>query len=322
MKRNGFTLLELIFVIIILGIISKFGVEYLAQAYRGYIYQNVSNTLQNNSEMAVEVIASKLKYRLKDSVIIRKSADKTQFKGLEGATATTSVGYDILEWVGYDVEGFRAKDSSSPYWSGLIDKKYAHSGNTDIFTPNTNTTDVNTSISLLSYGTTDINDAAIFIMGSDSDVKTDYGWQFECNDATCSTTTGGYINDQQHAMHPIKKDPTDTTKFLSANAQDFSLLNQSLDDVRYKLAWSAYAIVYDPGNNFDGTLTLYYNYQPWKGEKYTDGDSAVLMEHVSSFRKQQRFNVIKIQVCVKSDLVKRSAQDQEKYSICKEKTIY
>jgi len=331
-RKNGFTLLELVFVIVVLGIITKFAVEFLAQAYRGFIYQNVGNKLQNQSEMAVELIASKLQYRLKDSVIIRKNADQTQFKALEGADENSSEGYDILEWTGYDIEGFRGDGSTKPYWSGMIDKETAHAipTPTDIDTPDTNSTAVNNLISILSNGNSGINDAAIFIMGSDSDVREDYGWQFECADASCSTTTGGSIQDQVHAMHPINADNADVTKFVSPFAdgvdpeKDFRVVNQTLDDARYKLSWSAYAIVYNgnEANDYDGNLTLYYDYQPWNGEKYNDGKSTVIMQHVSAFRKRQSFNVIKIQVCVKSDLIKKSDQDQEQYSICKEKTIY
>ena len=51
--RNAFTMLELIFVIVIIGILSKFGVEFIAQSYKGFIVSNINNTLQSQSATAV-----------------------------------------------------------------------------------------------------------------------------------------------------------------------------------------------------------------------------------------------------------------------------
>ena len=72
--RNAFTMIELIFVIVIMGIIGKFGVEFLVQAYNSYIASSINNTLQYNSGAAVEFIATRLQDRIKDSVIVRTGA--------------------------------------------------------------------------------------------------------------------------------------------------------------------------------------------------------------------------------------------------------
>ena len=91
----------------------------------------------------------------------------------------------------------------------------------------------------------------------------------------------------------------------------------------YKLAWSAYAVVLKNGN-----LTLHYNYQPWNGDTYlkkyggvTDTNTTLLMQNVDTFRFMAIGSIVKIQVCVFSDLLKNSKEDMG-YSICKEKTIY
>ena len=83
----------------------------------------------------------------------------------------------------------------------------------------------------------------------------------------------------------------------------------------YKLAWTAYAIVFTSTGTNIGNLTLYYDYQPWNGEIMTDGDSAVIMEDISTFQFMSIGSIIKIQVCAKSNVV-------EEYSLCKEKTIF
>ncbi|OHD86185.1 MAG: hypothetical protein A2Y52_04415 [Sulfuricurvum sp. RIFCSPLOWO2_02_43_6] len=57
MRKSAFTLLELIFVIVVIGILSKFGIELLAQAYKSFIFSSINNPLQANGAMAVETIA-------------------------------------------------------------------------------------------------------------------------------------------------------------------------------------------------------------------------------------------------------------------------
>ena len=313
-KRAAFTFIELIFVIVIIGILAKYGVEFFAQAYRNYIYQQIASKLQDTSSSALELIAGKLQYRIRDSVIVRDLSNTnwvTNFKALEGKHST--FGYDVLEWIGYDIESFRGNANAQPLWSGIIDKEYAHSTPVpaDIYTPGTDTSAINTNIKILSGGRSSINDSAIYIMSSESDVKSDYGW------------SGIPINDQNHAMHPIHVSTAGLDHFASANAQNFAALNSSLKDARYKLCWSAYAVVFDPIRR---RLWLYYDYQPWHGEKFMQGRRVLIMDKVSTFRKRQSFGVIKIQVCTVNEFDDRNVStaraEQENISVCKEKTIY
>ncbi|MDO8454135.1 MAG: prepilin-type N-terminal cleavage/methylation domain-containing protein [Sulfurimonas sp.] len=294
--RPAFTLIELVFVIVVIGIIGKFGVEFLAQAYKGFIFTNVNNTLQTNSATAVEFISTRLQHRIKDSIIARTSDPDftTNFVALGSASGEN---YTILEWVGSDIDGFRGNsDTGLPSWSGVIDLDL--SSKTTIVSPETNTTEIDGLIKILAnytvVGDTTINNAALYFVGSSSDIKTGYGWD------------GITINDQNRTMHPINVGAA-LNEFISGNADtSFRELYEY-----YQLAWSAYAVVH----SVDGNLTLYYDYQPWNGENYTDGKPATIIENVSSFRFMAIGSLVKIQVCAKSDLV-------EEYSLCKEKTIY
>ena len=303
-KRSAFSMIELVFVIVIIGIIGKFGVEFLAQAYKSFIYSSVNNTLQSNSTSAVELIASRLENRIKDSVIARSV--KTSTTPIPIASVTNGGSYTVLEWVGADDDGFRGRSvGSTPYlpsWSGIID---IQEGDKDkLVSPMTNTSDIDTLIKNLSNNTSTISDAALFFVGANSDIVKGYGW-----DGTIAT-----VNSQQGSMHPITSIVGQPTQFQSSTGTDFS----GVDIYEYyKLAWSAYAIVYEAGTNAKGTLRLYYNYQPWLGENFNtaaDVKSAIIMENVSTFRFLSVGSIIKIQVCVKSDLV-------EDYSLCKEKTV-
>ncbi|MBN2782867.1 MAG: protein containing prepilin-type N- cleavage/methylation domain protein, partial [Campylobacterales bacterium] len=199
-------------------------------------------------------------------------------------------------WVGADVDGFRG--DTKPYWSGVIDLDDSNA--TLLDTPETNTTAVNELIYILSNGSSDINDSAIYFLGSDTNIKTGYGW-----DGNITT-----INTQNGNMHPINPVSGQIDKLQPASGtSSFS----GIDVYEYyQLAWSAYAIEH---NATTKDLTLYYDYQPWQGDSYKDGKSSTLMQNVSTFRFKGVGSVVKIQVCVKTNLV-------EDYSLCKEKTVF
>jgi len=311
-KRYAFTMIELIFVIVIMGILAKFGVAFLAEAYKSFLHTNVNSQLQANSESAVEFIGKRLQYRIKDSVIARIAPPPSAPVAIGSASGDN---YTVLEWVGIDSDGFRGK--TLPYWSGIIDLDDSNA--TSLSSPDTNTTKENTLISDLSYATTSLSDAALYFVGANSDATTDYGWDGNITK----------INLQQGAMHPIQSVAGDTTKFTNATGtNDFT----GVDVYEYyKLAWSAYAVVledYNATGDETGTLKFYYNYQPWKdkdgsgsSDQYNDAPnvkSQIIMEKVSTFRFMSIGSVIKIQVCTKSDILKKDGGD---YSLCKEKTI-
>ena len=303
MRRYAFTMLELVFVIIIMGILGKFGTEFLAQAYQGFIFSKINNELQAEAEMAVESIAARLQYRIKASTIGRISSDGN-FTGIQSASGDK---YDILEWVGSDIEDFRG--ITSPQWSSIIDLDESNA--TFLFSPETNTSEINNTIVALSDNNATINDSALYFIGATSN-QDDYGWSFD----------DGAFTDQSKAMHPIKSDDN-ISAFIPENASDGSTNSFSGEDVYeyYQLAWSAYAVGIADYNETTkmGTLKIYYNYQPWEGDDYngTKTDSQIIMNNVSTFRFRAVGSLIKIQVCVKSDLI-----EDEKYSICKEKTVY
>lgn len=302
MRRYAFTLLELIFVIVIMGILAKYGVELLSQAYRSFIFSSINNALQSNSAAAVETIASRLQYRIKDSVIARE-ADFT-FSALAGYTAGTA---PILEWVGADIDSLRGNSSNLPHWSGIIDLN--PSSATSLVSPGTDTGAVNTLIGVLSNGGSGINDAALYFIGSDSDIN-NYGWNgtalTDHNTSVMHSIRRSTVVGEENLFIPTRGDTGADNTFTDTNVYEY-----------YQLAWSAYAVGisdYDATTK-TGTLMLYYDYQPWKGERYTDGTPVKLMDNVSTFRFKAVGAIVKIQVCVNSDLV-------EDYSLCKEKTIF
>ncbi len=297
--RHAFTMMELIFVIIIIGLLATFGVEFMVQSYKSYIFSAVNNKLQNESATAVEFIAKRLSYRIKNSVIARYGAGATDFDSIRDINNTKS--YSVLEWVGSDIDGWRG--NQLPLWSGIIDIDADIGQTTNLTSPETNTTAINALINTLSYTNSGISDSALYFIGTNNDINDSYGW------------TGAAITSQQDAAtHPI-------TTGTNLNQFSSSIAGVDFSDVvvyeYYKHSWTAYAIVH----TLDGDLTLHYDYQPWNGDTYllqTDGNQTkreLIMQNVATFKYKAIGTLIKIQVCVENEYI-------GDYAICKEKTIF
>ena len=299
-KRNyAFTMLELVFVIVIMGIIGKFGVEFLAQAYKGFIFSKINNELQANSAYAVEVISKRLEHRIKQSAIYRNlTLAAPNFRSLDSGSDANAT---VLEWIGTDIEGYR-----NVTWSGVIDLNASIAADR-IISLNTNTTNINALIQTLSDSNSVVNDAAIYFVGSFL-ANNEWGWD---GNATKFNTQANVD------IHPINSNGV-TNQFVSPTGTFSGVSAKEY----YKLAWTAYAVALeaDPSGTMDN-LYLYSNYQPWKGEQYDDAgigiDRQLLMQNVSSFQFRAAGSLMKIQVCTQSDL-----SSNEEYSLCKEKTIY
>ncbi len=309
-KHTAFTMIELIFVIIVMGIIGKFGVEFLAEAYKSFIYTKINNTLQNNSESAIEFISSRLEHRIKDSVIARTSINNNSFDSISQIDPDED--YLVLEWVSSDIDGLRG--NNNPFWSGIIDLDHTDANATNLISPETNTTAISNLIDILSHGNSSIDDAALYFIGSNSNIN-GFGWN-------------GVALDQTNNMHPINSG-TNPNEFTPRNGGLSTMNSFSNVDIYeyYKLAWTANAVVID---NYDNTtktfdLVYYFDYQPWDGELfYTSGKNIkkfTIMKNVSTFRFTSVGSILKIQVCSKSTLI-NGTEGEGGYSLCKEKTIF
>ena len=95
--RRAFTMIELIVVIMIFGIIVMIGSDIFVDIYDNYILVRTTNSLQTRTELALEQIARRLQYRIKDSTIARRDSNLSDYLFLADANES----YRILEWIGY-----------------------------------------------------------------------------------------------------------------------------------------------------------------------------------------------------------------------------
>ncbi len=277
--RKGFTLLELVFVIVIMGILSMFGTELILKTYENYVYSNTLNRLSSQSEMAVKQIANRLQYRIKDSTVARISNSATDTAVPIGSITGNEY---VLEWIGTDIDGWRG--TGAPEWSGFIDLDDTDTNATQLSTPGTQYTS---------------ESGAIFFIGSDVDLTSNFGW-----DAN--------ITDQTAAMHPVSFTTVGTKPFIvSARTGDFSSAVGGVYEF-YQFSQSAYAVYL---NDTTHKLYFYSEYKPWDGEEMSDGEENLIMENVSSFTFIALGDILVIQVCT-------SVTEESEYAICKEKTVF
>lgn len=291
-KRAAFSMLELVFVIAILGIVSSLGAEIIAQVYESYLTERASYRSSIKTQLAVNQLANRLAYAIPNTVIARGSQTNTNFVT---ASYIDNSNYQVIQWLGYDSDSFGAITTGNRRsgWSGFID--LANSSATSLSTPGSRLQTTDDIIGNLSSdtGSKDIGDAIIL-----------FPEEYTVNSL-------GYGSDNSDA-HPIVGGTGST---LTIN----DMTGRSIRE-QYKLAWTSYAIVPMPSaTGRAGLVDLYlrYNFQPWiVGSTYANAPSQLLLRDVSVFQFTASVNTIRFKICQREYL-------SETFSIntCKEKAV-
>jgi len=223
--RSGFSMIELIVVIIVLGIVSSIGAEIIANVYESYILQRAQHRASIKTELASIEIANRLAYAIPGTVVRKSTLNDATPTDINEPGTPADI---ILQWVGSDADSFKTIDNTAavtrrrPGWSGFCDVDNSPLGGTTISTPGSNLALARTIIANLGG---DINNAAIF---------------YEANN---TLQTRG-VNSATTAGETIGLDTTVNT--ISEH---------------YKLAWTSYALEAKAG----GDLVLHYNFTPQRG---------------------------------------------------------
>ncbi len=141
-RRKGLSMIEVIFVIVVLGIVSSIGASIIAKVYESYIVQRAAYRANIKTELALQQIANRLQSRIPSTVGALVGGS---FVPISEVTSPTA---DALQWVSYDVDSFEA--GTIPGWSGFIDLD--DSNKTFLSTPGSDLNVTNTVINNLGGG--------------------------------------------------------------------------------------------------------------------------------------------------------------------------
>jgi prepilin-type N-terminal cleavage/methylation domain-containing protein len=114
----AFTMLELIFVIVILGIVASIGSEMIAKVYESYIVQRAEHRATLKTELAATQIANRLASAIPGTVYRIKNDDTYEL--IQTSLTDSGDSYKGLQWVGSDTDSFNAT-ATTPGWSGFCD---------------------------------------------------------------------------------------------------------------------------------------------------------------------------------------------------------
>lgn len=114
----AFSMLELVFVITILGIVSSIGAEMIAKVYEGYIVQRAEHRATIKTELAATQIANRLASAIPGTVY-RKNSGETVIEEITDDMSLTGNAYTVLQWVASDMDSYNA--AATPGWSGFCD---------------------------------------------------------------------------------------------------------------------------------------------------------------------------------------------------------
>ena len=306
MKR-AFTLLELIIVIVILGIIAMMSFNAIMNIYSNYFQTRTVNELETQTEIALEQISKRLERRIKPSVIARKP--NGGFLPLNDSRVNLNSGYEILEFIPYAYEIFNDVPSGNKAgrYSGYVDLANS-SPASGLIRPGSNfSTEVVETIKDLTCkddasGCVDFKDKDGGVVAIFSDVYYDVQNSF------------GYKDNLNLDIAKVG------VKSIDSNTLEISGFANKQISEQYHLAYTANAIVpeqsADPKDTANGVfdLNLYYDYRPWMGQGYKNGEKATLAKNVTRFVFIEKNGVIVLKLCMR-------AKNSE-ITICKSKAVY
>lgn len=120
----AFSMLELVFVIVILGIVAAIGSETIVKVYESYIVQRAEHRASLKTELAATQIANRLASAIPGTVV-RRITPTGATEGINDLMSldTTGETYTVLQWVASDTDSFNTYDDTDDKvgWSGFCD---------------------------------------------------------------------------------------------------------------------------------------------------------------------------------------------------------
>lgn len=304
--KKAFTLIELIFVIVLLSIISAFGADLYVKIYNSYTNNRATSDLEGETERTLNIITSLLRDRVKQTVIGRETDNGEHPDGNFVYLSDVQEEHDVLEWIGKSTETqYIGSTKGLLGWSGFDIKMAVPSGDFVIQSPGSSLKDANNILTSLNAGTKSFG--IIF----NDDRRPDAN-SFGYDHKTYNHTNIGTVS--------ITGNDTMQISGLTSRNKN-----------RYFLVHTAYAIVPVLDNNAADVsvggiksntynLLLYYDFQPWEKEKYENGKSVVLAKNVTMFRFAYDNNSVAVKLCMRDNNRNFDAEKLD-FIVCKSQVV-
>lgn len=330
-KRGGFTIIELVFALVIIAIVGTVSADVIMRVYEQYVFSRDFERGQNDTRRTLDIIAARLQYRIKNSAVGRRpGVGGDSILSLNHENIDTN--YPILEWVGISYESQRATDADGRAgWSGAAYKTSTsgfHLARSNLTTAwATESEMIGTPLhACTSWTDGDSSDCSVFVFAG-SDLRGDYfGDQNSSWGWSAGTDTYSYFRILPNAgvLDQNITLATYDAGGLWDNVPPSAKGTERLTN--YYIARSAYALMIEKAAVTDesGDLVLYYDYRPWLGERYDGGRRAVMLRDVTNFLFKEQGSVVRLVLCVlPSEMVAGVADPAERREsqFCREKVV-
>lgn len=306
MKKTAFTMLEMIFVIVILGIIAGGTFIQISTVYEDMIRKQNSGELETEVKVVADQITARLSSSIKESLVAMTALDGSNCYPVSDKDKLNETQTYILAWIG------RSDESNLGLWDDDIGDYRGWSGFVDVSVSDTST--ISTKGSRLDYAETVIDDLTGTTGSLSQPANSPVAVYFKEDMTTQQSDTTCRDFGLDTARNPTKlfrvsRDGTDKLNLADTPAQISE---------QYALTHSAYAIRLENINptTKTGELRL-YSFRPWQGESAASANRYfVLGKHISKFGFRWDGGLFRINVCAKKEL------NSYPIEVCKEKAIF
>lgn len=302
--KHGFTMIELLFVIVIMGIVGGIALETIRQYYEGIYRTQVYTQRVNEADHILEQLSQYFENAIDLSIInMDMDAADAALAGTcvdDPSEEAENVAHDYtVVFVGVDTESLRT--IGKPGWS---EKAKSTFDGTSITSDDANFSLANTIITTLYPGSNIANSAIYNYQGTDTNTCANF---YTLNANAYYTVTGfagntlTLTNNDGSSMASEDR----SRKYLLRSGYAFRVLNT-------------------------GEFVMFSNFRPWKGERYTTGRRSTLGRNVASFYADfnntnsfnERGSVWRLKVCMRGLDENLTTNDIASQSICRERRVH
>ncbi|MDD3597866.1 type II secretion system protein [Sulfuricurvum sp.] len=301
-SRSGFTFIELLFVIVILGIVGGIALEAIRQYFDGIYRTQVYTQRVAEADLILDKLSKYFENAIDLSIVNmdQDAADGALVGHCEGdpKEEAENIAHDYtVALIGVDSDSLHTV-SGNPGWS----EEAVVTGATLAF-PDSNLTAADATITAL-YPASDLANSAIYSYEGYVGSCSDFNWDSSGGLAAYLTITGvsgNTLSITNHSGQPILPD----RKYLLKSGYAFRVLNT-------------------------GEFIMFYNFRPWKGEIYSNGQRSTLGTNVASFYADfnntnsfnDRGSIWRLKVCMRGLDTNLTTNDIAADAICRERRVH